>query len=207
MFQPTERVAKVVVEGVYGGQTVENIFYVQVAEAITGAMLEEIAGIFATWVADHMLGYLVSNYEHVRIVATDQTTSPGLQFINIDNAGNAGEQTGASMPQNATFALHRNTGLSGKAAKSRVYWPTLLDAWQAAIGFMAESTANALVDLLETLRIAVEAGTEGSYTYGYISRVLNGALRSSGLFVPVTGHSYTDLALDSQRRRLPARGI
>jgi hypothetical protein len=206
MPQLTDKVAKIAVQGLFNGQEDENIFYVQVAETITSAILEEIAGRVATWVADHQLAALSNLYQHVRIVVTDQTTDPGLQFVNTDNAGLSGAQTSQSMPNNSTFAIHRKTGMSGKASKSRVYWPTIVLAFLSAPNTMDPTTANNLVNDLETLRLALETAGISTYVYGYISRVLDHLPRTAGVFVPVVGHSFTDLTLDSQRRRLPGRG-
>lgn len=207
MPQLTDKVIAINVSGHYFSELVENIFYVKTAATVTLAMLEEVAGIVAAWVASDQLPNCNGGYVADRVVATDQTTSPGFQFINVDNQGNAGGLSGSSaLPQNCSFAVHRNTGLSGKAAKSRVYWPCLQVSQETAPGILSATTANAFVDAMEALRIALEAGALTTYTFGYISRVLNGVLRAAGLFVAVTGHSYTDLFMDSQRRRLPGRG-
>lgn len=207
MPQLTDKVIAINVSGHLFDELAENIFYVETDATVTSAMLEEVAGITANWVASDQLPLLNSGYIADRVVCTDQTASPGLQFINIDNQGNPGGLSGsAALPQNCTFAVHRNTGLSGKGAKSRIYWPGLQQNQTTAPGEVSATTANAFVDACESLRTALEAGTEAGYTYGYISRVLNGVERTNGLFVPVIGHSYTDLHMDSQRRRLPGRG-
>jgi len=207
MSQLTDKVASIVIQGVYNGQADQNSFYIQTAEAITSAILEEIAGRVATWVATTQLPLLSSEYQHERIVVTDQTTSPGLQVINSDNAGNAGGITGDKTPNNVTFAVHRNTGMSGKAAKSRIYWPAFVEGFMSTANNVNVTTANDFVDALETLRLSLESAGITTYQYGYISRVLDGVLRAAGLFVPVIGHSYTDLFTDSLRRRLPGRGV
>ena len=207
MPQLTDKVISINVNGTLSGELAENIFYVEADAVVTLAMLEEVAGITAAWIADEQLPITTGGYTADKVVATDQTTNPGLQFTNIDNQGNIGGVTGtATLPGNCTFAVHRSTGLSGKAAKSRIYWPGIAQNQTSAPGELSTVTANAFVDALESLRIALEAGTEATYTYGYISRVLNGVERVSGLFVPVIGHTYTDLHMDSQRRRLPGRG-
>src|SRR5215217_5526769 len=101
MPQLTDKVIAINVSGHYFDQLVENIFYVKTAATVTLAILEEVAGIVANWVASDQLPNLNSGYIADRVVATDQTTSPGLQFINIDNQGSAGGLTGsAALPQN-----------------------------------------------------------------------------------------------------------
>lgn len=207
MPQLTDKVIAINVSGTLSGELAENIFYVQTDVAVTLAMLEEVAGITAAWIADEQLPITTGGYVADKVVATDQTTNPGLQFTNIDNQGNIGGVTGtATLPGNCTFAVHRSTGLSGKAAKSRIYWPGIAQNQTASPGVLSTVAANAFVDACESLRVALEAGLLASYTYGYISRVLNGVPRSSGLFVAVLGHTYTDLNMDSARRRLPGRG-
>src|SRR4029453_966950 len=161
MPQLTDKVIAINVSGHYFGELVENIFYVQTADTVTVDMCEEVAGITAAWIASDQLGLVNTGYTADRVVATDQTTSPGLQFINIDNQGNPGTLSGSpALPQNDTFAVHRNTGLSGKAAKSRIYWPTIQVNQMDTVGVLIASVANAFVDACESLRIALEAGSE-----------------------------------------------
>lgn len=199
------KTAEITIEGYLNGEVAINKVYVECTGGVDATKLEELAGITATWMADDFLPGTGISYISNRIIAKDISVADGAVFINVDNQGDPGELANP-VPNNVTFAIHRNTGFSGKKAKSRVYWAGLVQAHLASPTEIVEATANALVNVWDTLRTALEAGTGDTYTYGYVSRFLNGVERSPWLFVPVVGHSYTDLHLDSARRRLAGRG-
>lgn len=206
VFQPVPDTVEVTVEGSYEGQLVENKFYAQAGEAITVVLVDALAQIVADWVASTMLALVPADYKHTRVVARDLSSEASYEVINVDNAGDAGTLAGQALPGNASLAVHRSTGLSGKKAKSRIYWPALSVGILTDPDTITAAFGTALTDALETLRQNIETDASATWVYGYPQRVIGGVKLATANFITVIGHSLTDLFVDSQRRRLKGRG-
>jgi len=209
VFQPADKVVEVSVQGTYEGQLVENKFYAKAVEAITSTMVNEIATIAEDWVGSTLLALLPPGYVHSRSIARDLTVEASFESIDASQGGNAGTNTtSGGLPGNVTFAIHRNTGLSGKKAKSRLYWPAMVAGMFAPDADTVSSAAQtAMISAYETLREAILAGTSATWSYGYLQRILDHVKLSAANFIAVFGHSATDNFSDSQRRRLKGRGV
>lgn len=206
-FQPVPQVVELAVQGQRDGQMVENKYYVHVVETITTLIVEELATRMSAWITATMLPNVADNFSMSRVVATDLTVSPGIQVIDTSTAGQAGAITGDNKPNNVSLAIHRATGLGGKAAKSRIYWPCLADSQMGSVNQVDPGIGNGLVTALNTLKSDLETSGLGTYSYGFVSRILLGVKRTSGLFIAVTGHGLTDYIVDSMRARLPGHGL
>lgn|SRR5215469_1973499 len=208
VFQPADKVIEVSAQGTYIGQLVENKFYAKTVEVVTDVMVAEIAGIVENWVHTTLIPLLPTSYVHSRSVARDLTAEASFETVDNSHAGEAGTNSGGGVPGNATFAIHRDTRLSGKKAKSRLYWLALVATqFSPDADSLSSTAANAFVAAYDALMADIQAGTEATYTYGYLQRILLGVKLPSANFIEVFGHSYTDLFVDSQRRRLKGRGV
>jgi hypothetical protein len=206
-FQPVPDTVELTVQGTQSGQLVENKFYAKAAETITSVMVDALATIVADWVTTYLLPRVGATYTHTRVVARDLSADSSYEIINTDAAGGVGTASGTVYPPNVSFAVHRATGLSGKKAKSRIYWPAIPSSYAGSDGLMSSVAAAALVTALDQLRGNILANTDAVWEYGYPQRIINGVKLAVANFVPVTLHDWTDLFLDSQRRRLPGRGV
>lgn len=204
-FQPVPNTVEIAVQGTLMGQQVENKFYAQAAEAITSSMVNELAGIAADWVTAHFLANVPAAYNHTRVVARDLTSESSFETVDSSAAG-PGTNSGTYMAGNVTAAVHRATIFSGKKQKSRIYHIAPMTGFMADNNDLSTAGANALIVLYDQLRTAILAGTEGTYTYGYPQRIIDGVRLATANFIEVVGHTFTDKYLDSQRRRLPGRG-
>lgn len=209
VFQPVDKTVEVAVQGTYIGQQVENKFYAKAVEAITSAMVVEIADIAAAWVGSHLLALLPPGYVHSRCIARDLTSEASFESVNSTQGGNAGTNTtSGGLPGNVTFAVHRQTVFSGKKQKSRLYWPAMIAGYFSPdADTVSSAAATGMVNAYEALRTAILSGTTATWSYGYVQRILNHVKLAAGNFIEVVGHSFTDLDSDSQRRRLKGRGV
>lgn len=207
VFQPVADTVEVSVQGSMDSQLIENKFYVHVGEAVTQAIVERLAELFADWATATMAAQLPSDWTFTRAVARDLTAEASFEAVNADGAGTAGGLSGGRMSNNSTLAIHRNTGFSGKKAKSRIYWPGISASSISGADHISTASGAAMVSALNTLRSLVLADTTATFTYGYVQRIVNGVKLAAGNFIEVTGHSLIDTILDSQRRRLPGRGV
>ncbi len=207
VFQPVTRTIEASCQGVMDGQLVENKFYAQAVDAVTSAMVAEIAEIVESWVNTDLLPVLSNAYTHTRTIARDISVDSSFEFIDTSHAGEAGGVTGGTLPNNATIAIHRDTGLSGKKAKSRVYLTGLGAVTLLTQNSISAAEGTALKDTFDALRTAILAGTESTYLYGYPQRIIDGVKLTTGNFIEVLSHSLVDLVVDSMRARLPGHGL
>jgi len=206
-FNLSTKLLKVSVQGTYDGQLVENKFYAKAAEAVTDVMVAALAGVVEDWVHNTMLAHLPSAYVFTRTVARDLTSEASFESISSAHTGETGAITSTpAMPGNVTIAVHRDTGLSGKKAKSRIYWPGLNTGALTGENQFSTAEATALIDALDTLRDDILADTSTTWTYGYVQRIIDHVKLTAGNFIEVFHHSVTDRNMDSQRRRLAGRG-
>lgn len=105
--------------------------------------------------------------------------------------------TGGIMPGNVALALKFTTGYVGRSARGRIY----LGGWcegNVVVNTINDTPSNAIRD---AFRDDLSARVSPAF-HVIVSRFHNGAPRSTAMTLPVTGYSYTDKRVDSQRRRL-----
>lgn len=207
VFQPVPKVVEITVQGSMDGQLIENKYYAKGNLAITGAMCAALAHVVDAWVHTTFLPLLSSEYVYTRTVARDLTVEASFESIDATNGGQPGGISGDFLPNNVSLAIHRDTGLSGKKAKSRVYWPVITDAQRDGANKVTSGTASAFIAGLDTLKTDITSDTSNTWTYGYVQRILDHVKLSEGNFVEVLAHTVTDLILDSMRDRLPGHGL
>lgn len=184
----------------------ENTLYV---EDPTDSLFSDYAG-FAAQVQSaanaHLLPVLADDVYLTGVVIEDQRSAPyaGIVFPQAAMAGAVATGTRAQ-PNVASLAIKKSTGVPGRNGRGRWYWP----AWNAnqysAQNLILASAADSWVAALAAMQAAIEAGTYPCKV-GIVSKIVGGAPRPNGVFYQITGWSYTDLTVDSQRRRLPGRG-
>ena len=206
VFQPVDKTVEISVQGTYAGQLAENKFYVKGTSAITEAMVAALASLVDSWVHTTLRPLLAGAWVYTRTVARDLTTEASFESVNSTHTGEAGTGVGEPLPGNATIAVHRDTGLSGKKAKSRIYWIGLIDGNLESPDVIHSATATLFISALDTLRANILADTTNVWTYGYVQRILDHVKLATGNFIEVFHHSVTDRNVDSQRRRLAGRG-
>lgn len=207
VFQPVPNTVELTVQGTYDGQLVENKFYAKASETITDVLVAAITQVVADWVSNTFLDTVSNSYSHRRVIGRDLSSEASFEVVDASHAGETGGISGAALPGNASLAVHRDTGLSGKKAKSRVYWPSIPHSALASPDVFGTSYATLVLGAIETLRENIEDEPSATWEYGYPQRILNAVRLTTANFIPVIGHTLTDLFVDSQRRRLEGRGL
>lgn len=205
-FQPVPETVEIKTQFTQNGQKVENIFYANAGQAITAAIVEELATMVGVWVVNTFLAHVSSNVVYNRTVATDISTEASFQTIDSTGAGTTGGGGPSTLPNNATIAVHRDTGLSGKKAKSRIYIAGIVPGGLSDPNTVSTAYAASLVADLNALDTALADDGTVAYDTGYVQRVINGVRLATGNFIPTIGWSMVDRLVDSQRRRLAGRG-
>jgi len=185
------------------GQVIENVFYFHRDGGYTGTLLDYLnAAATTAWTAEIR--------PHLPAAITLETiTSTGTECVapaqDIDTVGAAGSNVGAVFETTGqTFAIKFGTGLAGRSYRGRMYWPVLM-ASEVNDGNLSSVFASQIRTGVEDFFAAILADTGDQHVIASYQNDCE--WRDTGVFTDVSSYSYTDLHLDSQRRRLPGRGI
>lgn len=194
---------RVSVVGRYQGQTLINTFNAHLTTPPARADIEALMGaIRDAWIAN-MLDNLNVEYSFARIVGlglTDEVDFRLEEFI----SGEVGATTGEPLPGNVAFSVKRQSGLSGRSARGRVYIGGFDYGQLEGANMIGEAWATDVVQALTAVHDAINATDWEEVIWSYYT---GGAPREFGYPYGVDSYGYVDLNVDSMRRRLTGRGI
>jgi len=201
-FQPVPNGAEVLIVAEQSGEACYNTFYFTKTGAWGQAdlqdLVDEIDPLWAAWTT----AFMGNSYSYLRTEARDLRTAIGVQ-ASQDASANTGAVSGAGLPNNTCIALARQSGLTGRSSRGRVYFP-LNVAGNLSSNNVVSSTFRAGAITLVTA-IGVEA-LALDWTPVIVSRQQAGVVLTNALTYPIITWTFTDTVADSQRRRLPGRG-
>lgn len=179
-------------------EPVENTFHYRLpAPATADNLAAIIAGAFTYYGAHrgnfNQVWFLTNAYAR----ALDTAASPSVELNPA--AVIQGSDVSELQPNNVSFALTRFTGLAGRANRGRVYHPGISRDLMAHNNFIDAAQAIQLVAFYDGFLTAELATTAAAQEV-----ILH---KATGTHTDVLGYRYADLALDSQRRRLPGHNI
>lgn len=201
-FIPVPDTALVKIRALWDGQRVENtLYFTREVGSWNEALLTGLAAAIGTWWVTSMLPNLSAAYIMNSIFVQNLDVEFGEVAEDFSTSGEDGGQVSGSLPNNVSWVIKFLTGQSGRSFRGRNYIPGLTTAMvtgdYVALGF-AEATKAAYEELLAPL-FADTAWT-------VVSRQQNLLPLAVGEATKVTSVGYTDLIVDSRRRRLPGRG-
>ncbi len=184
----------------------ENVLHVELPDPASLADLQAIRAVVDTWDSGNWKNRRPGGVSLARIKckALDTNSSPVEDYPL--SPIRAGTQGAATCPLNVTFCIKLGTGIIGRSYRGRLYTPGVVPGNLVNVNTMDASEANAIITSLSALKTALAAASP-SATLVVLSYRHNNAWRSTAVATPVSTISYTDLAIDSQRRRLNGRGI
>jgi hypothetical protein len=186
--------ARVTVSGTLFGQLVENVWHVTTVAGPPLSDLEDIAGIFQLMYANLVIPFadaLFINSVTVRYLGD----VGGPEFSLINTPAQQGGDANGSMPGNVALCISLRTALAGRRFRGRKFFSGI-PVPEVADNTISSTFADAVV--------ASISGSMGDLTAaGFPLSVLSYV---GPTIVPVTSVLYTDLFVDSQRRRLTGRG-
>lgn len=201
-FQPAPNAA--LIEWVYDldDQICENTYHVESDAPLTAGELAILAQECYEWWASELAPTISFDVTLLRVdtKGLDDVTSPLASYTPGALAvGGAGV---GSVPNNVAFCVKHTTATAGRSGRGRWYLlgapKTLvtnsqLGLAQAALYVSAFPTLDTALGVLDLTPVIV-------------SRMQSGVVLPEAVMYPITGHSFTDNTVDSQRRRLPGRG-
>lgn len=197
-FQSVPETAQITVVFTTNGQNMVNTFYARKTGGYAALDIQDLATAVDDWVLVHLRPILGSETMYVR------TEVRGLEneedfFSESANGSGLGGVTSASVPNQVCLAMKRVSGLTGRSARGRVYVPIYEAVLSTNENAVLTSFADDLRDVLDLLRgliLVIE------WVEVIVSRWNEGVKRTSGITFPVTGYTYTDTTVDTQRGRL-----
>lgn len=200
-FQPAPGIWEVDVNMLVDGQICQNTLYFDRGEGPpVEAGAQTLAEAIEVWWGD-FYAPLVSSLVRLRDVevkSLDAQNGPGA----LVNSSLDGDGASPLMPNNVTWVVKFVTGNTGRSQRGRNYVVGLMEG-SVLNNQINEALADQFVAAYEAL-FAIAAGL--SLDWCILSRRSNNAPRAEGVGFHINAVTYTDLTIDSQRRRLPGRG-
>ncbi len=198
-FQSVPNTAEIVITYTGHSQEFKNILYATKPGGYLLADLTLLASTVDVAVAANWLPLQGLDYLYVNTVVR------GLNAVNDQEVSDAtssafGAGGAAAMPDNVTLSVKKTSGLTGRAARGRLYWIGTI-AGNIATNenqYNAAAVTN-IVAAIEAVRVAIAATV---WDATLVSRWLDGVLRPTGATFSWIGNTAVNNNVDSQRRRL-----
>lgn len=201
-FIPVPDTAQFNFRGVVNGELVENTLYFKDATAITAVDLANTADSLAAGWSTDICAVLGTQYVFTSCFARDLTVDAGFEHESFVGTGTSGGVAGAALPNNVSWVVKFLTGLAGRSFRGRNYVAGLnagMVSDQDILGGRAD-------DIVTQYTLFLTSNKPAGWDWVIASRFHLNAPRVTGITTPVTNVGFTDLVIDSQRRRLPGRG-
>ena len=197
-FQPvpdTARFAVVHQSGV--GDEVVNVLYFRRPGQWGLSELEAAAQTLATAWVNEIMTNLSVEVSLRRIQARGERAQDDVSFEYVLPSPAAGTRPGEAVPFQCAFCVTHLTGLVGRSNRGRTYFGYIAEA-DNNNGLLAVARANGLRNGLSAVRTLM---ANAGWTHVVVSRIRNKTRLNVAVTVPVIGYKYTDLVIDTQRRR------
>lgn len=201
-FVPFLNTVRVAMEFTQSGQVLVNVYHVSKSSPIITADMTAIAGIFRDWWIGTQRQYHNVNMGLTNVSVVNLTTqfSPGIELPVVPTS--AGTVAGDALPLNCALVVEKITALRGRPYRGRVYLGGFTESDQSGSIWGASLVTNCVASL-QSLEDEIELG---GYEMVVASRQENNVVRTNGVVTAITGFTANNV-VDSQRRRLPGRGI
>jgi len=204
VFVPALGVAQCEVRCLLDGQRVESILYFYLGSNPTDSDFTDLGEALITWWDGSLSPNLTTAITLREIYITDLSGQTNPTYTVVPSGGPIpGERSVASLPSSIALCVSFRTNGRGRSARGRNYVGGLATADVDESLFLDTRASSVIADY--SLLLAGGGWTNGEWVV--LSRITNGAPRAQGLRQTITSVVVTDLAVDSQRRRLPTRGI
>jgi hypothetical protein len=201
-FIPTPNVVQVSLAYDMDGQHLDNTlwFLKRTGSPDIPSMLTLADDINAYW-NDTVMPLLSIDLVFRGCIVTDQS-SESAPAVNVPTGPTPGGIGTESAPNSVAFVVKFLTAGRGRSSRGRNYVPGIPNNL-LVLNTIDGTLAN---DLVSAYQGILASGFDADWEWSVVSHFTGGAPRAAGLPQAVIGAGYTDLIVDSQRRRLPGRG-
>lgn len=201
-YQAVPDVAQIKLESTLEGQQIINDMYFEISGGgINPTNLTDLLNAVNTWFGAEVLPLLSEDLTYLKATAIDLTTQTGPEVLITGNV--PGGTASPSLPNNVSACVSFRTDQRGRGARGRNFLAGIPDS-KVTLNDLDGTWVGQVID---AYFLVVGPGTlVAGWQWVIVSRFLAGVQRANGLPIPVTNVIFTDLIVDSQRRRLPGRG-
>lgn len=188
----------------WDGQEVINTTYWHKSGGWDATSLGSLAAQFLGWATLSWAPIVHTTVVVDFIQSVDQSVDSGAQAIVAPGTTLHGGVGGTPLSNNVSYCVSFRTGLTGRSNRGRNYIPGISQANLITPNRIDATYRAAVVSAYQDLLPG------GSVTIGdwvVASRFHNKLPRTTGVTTPITSVITVDDILDSQRRRLPGRGV
>lgn len=203
-FVPAPNILMVEVRALKQLQRVENRFYVNCLHEPTITDIEAVNAVMVPLLGTAWAPDLPSDVSIQSIFYRSMQSQNAIQLEVSLAPGINGTALGDPGPNQNTFCVSLRSTSAGRSARGRLYWLGLSED-QYQINTLTNAARTAIVENVEALRAGLAAIQRPLTIVSFIS---NGAPRPGGpVYFVVSSVLSVDAVIDSQRRRMPGRGI
>jgi len=202
-FIPVPDVAQFNIRGTLDNQRIENPLYFRNVNTWDVEGLEAAAGLVADWFEDNILPIVTTDYVLREVYAIDLTTENSGSATHTVAASTQGLDASPALPNNVAICVSFRTAQRGRSFRGRNYIAGLTEG-DVTGNTIAAAQSSALVTAYGQLFSLFPPG--GAF-WVVVSRFTANLPRTVGISTPVTSVLIVDSTVDSQRRRLPGRGV
>jgi len=200
-FIPAPDTARVRMIYSQDAQTVMNVFYFTKSGGWDSGSLHDLADVVSAAWTTHMKVLQSNGLTLETIEATDVSVDAGAQYTL--SVGASGTHTAPALPNNVTWAIKFTSGLTGRSNRGRMYFLGLVED-QVDSNTVTIAASSGILTGIEGFFAEIQADEDAFHVI--VSYCNAGAWRTTAVTNEVSGYSYFDTTVDSQRRRLPGRG-
>lgn len=201
-FQSVPETAEIDILYTLNGKLVQNVFYGRFPGGYNQTELDVLAVRIDTRVQANWLLQQPQEAVYQRVEVRGLEDENDL-LSTFTTGPTVGSQIVDTLPNNVTFAIKQNSGLSGRSARGRMYWIGIprdrLDP--ADENNLLQAYVSAVLLAVGAIRTGID--TLPGWDAVLVSRVTGGVARPFGITFPWISEVNVDLRVDSQRGRLP----
>jgi hypothetical protein len=202
-FQPAPDCVEIILVGEVADQTVINTFEAQMDGGYALADVEALANDIDTWVGAEWLHGMSSSYSYIRTDVRGLNSAIDLAASANANAG-PGLRSATTFSNNASLAVSRRSGFTGRGARGRIYLPPPPSDALDDDNHISSDYADAIVGFLDLMDDAIASA---GFLPVILHRVEAGVPLVEATVFTLVEWVVVDLVIDSMRRRLPRRGV
>ena len=200
-FQPVVNCAEVAVIWTRNGQRCTMTFGAAHAGAYDQSLINQLALSMDVWAVNEFIAFLVATDRYEGVDVRGLAESIDLSAEVTTNA-QAGLSAVLPLANSLCVAVKRSTGLTGRSARGRVYFPLNVAMIDGNEDFITPTVAGTIEDALNEVAGAMSGA---GWIHVVISRQHAGVVLTEGVARAVTGYAFADREIDTQRRRMPTK--
>jgi hypothetical protein len=203
-FVPAPGIVEVQFRQLLDGQRTMNRIHVDMLGTPVASDILQLIGDCAQWWVDNVAPLVAATCILREVYGKSLETEPGPEATFSAGLPQAGASGSPGLPNNVSLAMSLRSNQTGRSARGRWFWQGFTE--DGVVGSLVNSGHVSSIDAaLTALKGTIDAD---GWVWVIVSYNTAGAPRVGGpVYFPVLDVLAVDTVVDSQRRRLPGRGM